>query len=182
MKRRCLTAILALTVLSSSCFQAKQMGELNKVSTIDPTRFMGDWYVVANIPTFIEKGAVNAIETYSLREDGDVDIRFTFRKGTPTGELKTYTAKGFVVDRSTFSEWRVQFFWPIKFPYYVLDLDQEYTYTVVGTSNRSYAWIMTREPNPPDSLIQHLISKLEKAGFDPFKIQRVPQTWTKDIQ
>ena len=43
---------------------------MKTVEFVDLERFMGDWYVIANIPTFIEKGATNAIESYKLMDDG----------------------------------------------------------------------------------------------------------------
>ena len=80
------------------------------VSTVDLDQFMGDWFVLANIPTSMEEGAVNAIETYEMRDDGDIDITFKFNQDTADGELKVYHPKGFIEDKQTNAEWRVQFF------------------------------------------------------------------------
>ncbi|MFC1556923.1 lipocalin family protein [candidate division KSB1 bacterium] len=148
------------------------------VPSVDLDRFMGDWYVVANIPTFIEKNAVNAVESYSLREDGDVNITFTFRDKTPDGEKKKHTARGFIHNKETKAEWRVQFFWPLKFAYKVIDLHPDYTYTVIGVPNRKYVWIMSRTPKIDESTYTKIVERLvAEYGYDMDKIKKVTQTW-----
>ena len=71
---------------------------MKTVEYVDLDRFMGDWYVIANIPTFIEKGAHNAVETYTMNDDGTVDTVFNFRKDSFDGKAKRYNPKGFIKD------------------------------------------------------------------------------------
>ena len=78
---------------------------------------MGDWYVIANIPTFIEKSAFNAVESYRLNEDGTVATTFRFREGSFKGEEKIYRPTGFIVDKKSNAVWGMQFLWPIKTDY-----------------------------------------------------------------
>jgi apolipoprotein D and lipocalin family protein len=147
------------------------------VKNIDIEAFSGDWYVVANIPTFLEKGAHNAIERYSLREDGDLDINFTYRKGSAQGEKKTFTGRMFVHHDNPSADWQVQFFWPVKFTYLVLDLAPDYRYTVIGVPNRKYVWIMSRTPSIEENDMQRILTRLAKLGYDTRKIQKVQQHW-----
>ena len=111
--------------------------KLETVDYVDIKRFMGDWYVIANIPTFIEKGATNAIESYKLASDGTVETTFTFFKGSPDGPKKVYRPKGFIKNKETNAEWRMQFIWPFKMPFLIVDLDENYLYTVIGIPSRN---------------------------------------------
>jgi apolipoprotein D and lipocalin family protein len=150
---------------------------LTKVRSVDMSRFVGDWYVIANIPTYVEKGATNAIERYELHDDGSIKVTFTFDQDRPGGERKQYDATAWVVDTATNAEWRVQFFWPIKFPYSIIELADDYSYTVVGVPNRNYVWIMARTPSLPDSTFRSLLQRVDSHGFDTSKIETVPQVW-----
>ena len=138
---------------------------------------MGDWYVIANIPTFIEKGAVNAVESYELDSKGRINTTFTFRKGSSTGPEKKYNPTGFIYNEKTNAEWRMQFLWPFKAPFLIIDLDDDYSYTVIGTPSRKYVWIMARDHKMPDGLYNNIISKLKNVGYDTSLIKKVPQNW-----
>ncbi len=128
------------------------MEPLKTVDDVDIERFMGDWYVIANIPTAIEKGAHNAIESYRLDDDGSIATTFTFNKDGFGGPLKTYEPRGYVSDESN-AIWGMQFIWPIKADYRIIYLDNEYSVTVIGRNKRDYVWIMAREPAIPETRI-----------------------------
>ncbi len=169
------TILFLVSFILMSC--SSKLPPLKKVPSVDINRFMGKWYVIANIPTFIEKGAHNAVETYTWNEkENRIDVYFTFNKNSFEGEKKEYTQKAFVFDKSG-NEWRIQFFWPLKFPYLILDLDQNYTYTVIGVPNRDYVWIMAKTPTLSDSVYEEIIQKLKAQHFDVKLIQKVPQRW-----
>lgn len=137
---------------------------------------MGKWYVIANIPTFIEKGAHNAVETYTWNEkENRIDVNFEFRKNSFEGEKKNYPQKAFIHDKTSNAEWRIQMFWPLKFPYLVMDLATDYSYTVVGVPNRSYVWIMARTPTLPEATYQDILKRIEAQHYDTTLIQKVPQ-------
>ena len=104
---------LALIPLLAACSSMSTMPPVNTVSQVELPRFMGDWYVLGSIPTFIEKQAHNAVESYRLEPDGTVGTTFTFRKGAFDGPKKRYTPKGFVRDSSN-AVWDMQFMWPVK--------------------------------------------------------------------
>jgi apolipoprotein D and lipocalin family protein len=147
------------------------------VERVDLERFMGDWYVVANIPTFIEKGAHNAVETYALNDDGTVATTFRFRKGGFDGEIKEYNPTGFIKDTDTNALWGMQFLWPVKADYRVVYLDEDYRVTIIGRAARDYVWLMARTPTLPDEELQKLIAFIGNLGYDTSKIETVPQRW-----
>jgi len=146
---------------------------------VDIDRFMGDWYVLANIPTFLEQGAHNAIESYSKNEDGTIATTFTFRDGGFDGELKEYHPKGFIKDKNSNALWGMQFIWPIKADYRIVYLDNDYTKTVIGREARDYVWLMAREPEISDDEYKELVEHIERIGYDISKLQRVPQQWSR---
>ena len=134
-------------------------------------------YVIANIPTFIEKGAHNAIESYELNDDGTIQTTFTFYEDSFDGELKTYHPKGFVTDEQTNAIWGMQFIWPIKADYRIMYLTEDYSQTIVARNKRDYVWIMARTPTIPEADYQHMLKLIENVGYDISQIQRVPQQW-----
>ena len=150
---------------------------MEPVEYVDLERFMGDWYVIANIPTFIEKDAHNAVESYRLDDDGTVATTFTFRKGSFDGEKKTYNPRGFIVDTESNAVWGMQFIWPFKGDYRVIYLDEDYAVTVIGREKRDYVWLMAREPEIPQADYEKAVAAIERAGYDLSELQRVPQRW-----
>ena len=136
---------------------------------------MGDWYVIANIPTFIEKDAYNAIESYRLDDDGTVATTFRFNKGSLDGPLKEYHPRGFIRDKKSNAVWGMQFVWPFKAEYRIIFLSDDYSKTVIGRSKRDYVWIMAREPAISDDEYDAILGFLQEQGYDIQKLQKVPQ-------
>jgi apolipoprotein D and lipocalin family protein len=164
--------LLMSSILSFGCATTNPPPTVPKV---DLERFMGDWYVVGGILTFLEKGAHHAIESYRLDEEGRIQTTFTFRKDSFDGPLKKYTPVGFVHDKETNAEWRMQFIWPFKAPFLIIYLDDEYKATAIATDSKRYLWIMSRTPQMPEHLYNEIIALVTEQGFDVEKIVKVPQ-------
>lgn len=150
------------------------MPPIETVNYVDINRFMGDWYVIANIPTFIEKGAYNAVESYRLADNGNIETTFSFNKGGFDGDVKVYRPTGFIRDKISNAVWDMQFIWPFKAEYRIIYLDEEYFVTVIGRTKRDYVWIMARKPSISDSTYRQLLKFLQKQGYDPQMVQKVP--------
>jgi apolipoprotein D and lipocalin family protein len=170
---------VALAVCSglAACAGQPERPPLDTVDRVDLERFMGRWYVIANIPTFIEKNAYNAVESYSLNPDGTVATEFTFRAGGFDGESKRYTPTGFVQEAGSNAVWKMQFVWPIKADYRIIYLDADYTQTVIGRNKRDYVWVMARTPQIPSADMTRIERLLAEQGYDVSALQRVPQRW-----
>ena len=138
---------------------------------------MGDWYVIASIPTWLEKGAHNAVESYTLASDGTVATTFTFRKDSFDGEEKRYTPRGFVRNTETNATWGMQFVWPIKADYRIIFLTDDYAQTVIGRQKRDYVWIMARTPTIPEKDYDKILAFLSEQGYDIAEVRKVPQRW-----
>lgn len=150
---------------------------MQTVSYVDLDRFMGDWYVIANIPTFLEKGAHNAVERYELNDDGTIATTFTFRDGSFDGKEKEYTPKGFIKDNSSNALWGMRFIWPIKADYRIVYLDESYSQTIIARQKRDFVWIMARTPTIPEKEYAEMIDFVAALGYDISKVERVPQRW-----
>jgi apolipoprotein D and lipocalin family protein len=169
-----LLAILALLVLSG-CAMMRGGPPLETVDRVDLERYMGEWHVIANIPYFGERGNVAGRAIYRMRDDGRIDDIYRYRDGSFEAPVEEMTGVAWVVDEASNAQWKVQFYWPIRFGYYIIALDDDYDWTVVGHPSREYAWIMAREPELPDDRYQALLELLEARGFDSSKLQKVPQ-------
>ena len=168
-----------LTLLPLAACQTGAVKPLPAVPHVDLPRFMGDWYVIANIPTFIETGAHNAVESYKLDADGTIAVTFTFRDGAFDGKPKQYTPRGFVRDTQSNAIWGMQFIWPIKTDYRITYLTPDYSQTIISREQRDYVWIMARTPTIPDADYQRMVSLVREQGYDIARMQKVPQQWKK---
>lgn len=174
--RRVMLLLLAL-VLSGCSMTNPRQAPLPTVAHVDLQRMMGDWYVIANIPPWVEKDAVNSVENYRLDEDGNIPTTFSYNKKTFDGPRKTLTSKAFVVNRQTNAEWGVQFIWPIKAEYLIVWLAEDYSAVIVGRSKRDYLWLMARQPQIPEAQYRMLKQRIGEMGYDTKLLQLVPQRW-----
>ena len=173
MKNLIYTLILS-TLMSCSFFEKK---DFTSIDYLDPTKYEGTWYVIENIPTFFEDDAYNSVEHYSFTED-KIEIDFKMRKGSPTGEIKSYPQKGQIYNKKTNAHWKIKIPWiPFKFDYLVIDLAKDYSWVVVGVPNKNYVWIMARKPTLSEEKLKPIRQRLEEHGYDTAKLQKVPQVW-----
>ncbi|MBN2461627.1 MAG: lipocalin family protein [Candidatus Cloacimonetes bacterium] len=150
---------------------------METVEFVDLDRFMGEWYVIALIPNFIERSAVNGIESYKRISENEISINYTFSQNELGKDVKRLTAKAYIFNPETNAEWRVRFFWPVKFPYLVINLAEDYSYTVIGVPNRKYVWIMARKARMEESTYQEILAGLKVIGYDISRIVKMPQNW-----
>lgn len=146
---------------------------------VDLPRFMGDWYVIASIPTRLERGAHNAVESYRLDVDGTIATTFAFRDGAFDGPERRYEPRGVVRPNTGNAVWGMRFFWyfPVKWEYVVAYVDEDYTQTIIARSARDYVWIMARKPQIPAADYAALVERVRKLGYDTSRLERVPQQW-----
>ena len=166
--------IALFALLAAGC---QSMPPMPTVQHVDLQRFMGRWYVIANIPTRIERGAHNAVESYALAPDGTIHTTFTFRKGAFDGVKKEYQPRGFVLDQDSNALWGMRFVWPIKADYRIIYVSGDYSQTVIGRRKRDYVWIMARTPQISDTDYARLTQIVARNGYDPELLRKVPQRW-----
>lgn len=156
-------------------FNANGKTPIPPVAHVDLPRFMGDWYVIANIPTFVERKSYDAVESYAMREDGRIQTTFRQRKGGFDAPIDIMRPVGTVRPGTQDAVWGMQFVWPIKAEYVIVHLDEGYTQTIIGRTARDYAWIMARTPQISESDYAANVERLCALGYDTSKLRRVPQ-------
>ena len=150
------------------------MPELNTTAKIDLQRYMGAWFVIANIPYFAERGKVATRDVYKLDADGNVDTTYVYRKSFD-GSEKAMGSLGVVQPGSDNARWVVRFLWLIRADYLVLEVAPDYSWALVGQPNRKLAWVFARNPAMDDALYTTLLEKFRSYGYDPAKFMRVTQ-------
>ena len=166
--------VALLVLLLSGCGTGAPMPT---VANVDLQRYQGDWYVIAAIPSFPERHAFNAVESYSWLPDGKIQVTFRYREGSFTAPVKTMHPVGTVRPGSGQAVWGMQFIWPIEAEYRVVYLDSDYQTVIVGRSKRDYVWIMAREPLLTEPVYAHLVERVAALGYDVGKLRKVPQRW-----
>jgi apolipoprotein D and lipocalin family protein len=148
------------------------------VEYVDMDRFMTKWFVIAGRLTSLEDGAHNAIESYSWNEKKDrIDIDFTMRKGSFDGKIKSIPQKGWIQNYKTNAHWKISPLWPLKFNYLIIDLADDYSWTVIGVPSQKWVWIMAKDWNMKDDKLKMIISRINDMGYSIKDINRVPQKW-----
>ncbi|HEV3428587.1 MAG TPA: lipocalin family protein [Paraburkholderia sp.] len=142
---------------------------------VDLPRYMGRWYVIANIPYFAERGFVASRAEWTLREDGRIDDAFVGRKGGFDGPEKRYQFVDTVKAGSGGGEWSVRLFWPIYVTQFTLYVDPDYRYTILGYPGKKLGWIFARQPQISDADYRALLARLDGMGYDTSRFRRVPQ-------
>jgi len=145
------------------------------VAHVDLPRFMGDWYVIAHIPTRLERDAYDAVESYSLTTDGRVATRFRYRNKSFDAPVKTLQPIGTVRPGTGNAVWGMQFIWPIQAEYVVVYLSDDYGQTIIGRSARDYVWVMARTPVISDADYARHLERLTELGYDLSRVRKVPQ-------
>lgn len=170
-----LIPLLAFTLLGTGCSSTEKR-PLPRAPSVDVPRFMGDWYVIANIPTRPEREAYDAVETYSMRPDKRIQTTFTFRKGSFSAPLKTMHPIGRVEKEGNGAVWGMQFVWPIHAEYIIAWVDEGYEQSIVGRTKRDYVWYMARTPQVSDEDYAQAVQRIAAMGYDIRKLRRVPQS------
>ena len=168
-------ALLSATLLDGCATDPSHQPPLALASHVDLARFMGDWYVVANIPTFLETGAHNAKDRYELAADGTISTTFTFNADAAGGPQKHYESRGYVLDAASNAVWGQQYIWPIKADYRISYLSDDYRLTVIAREKRDHVWIMARTPSISEADFNRLVAFVGAQGYDVTKLQKVPQ-------
>ncbi|WP_301236316.1 lipocalin family protein [Pandoraea cepalis] len=142
---------------------------------VDLPRYMGKWYVIANIPYFAERDFVGSRAEWKLRDDGKIDDHFYGRKDGFDQPERHYQFLDSVVPGSGGGEWRVRLFWPIYVSQLTVYVDPDYRFTLLAYPDKSLGWIFSREPTMDDATYRALLSRFDAMGYDTTRFRRVPQ-------
>jgi len=145
------------------------------VPNVDLKKYCGKWYEIASYPQRFQKGCRCTTAEYTLSEKGYVIVENRCNRGSVNGKLSYIKGKAFVERNSGNAKLKVQFFWPFKGNYWIIDLADDYNYAVVSDPRKKYLWILSRTPKMNDAVYQQVISRLNEKGFDLTKLQITQQ-------
>ncbi|MGH8125324.1 MAG: lipocalin family protein [Rhodanobacteraceae bacterium] len=172
---RLLLVCCLATFSATAC--ASGLPPIKPVAQVDLPRFMGKWYLIATIPTSYGKDAYNAVETYTLKPDGDIHTTFRFNNGAFDGTVKDIHSTGYVSSGTGNAVWGVALFWPFKLQYIVAWLQPDYSQMIVARDKRDYVWVFARTPQVSQADYDALVAEVGKLGYDTSKVREVPQKW-----
>jgi apolipoprotein D and lipocalin family protein len=172
MRKKALGLLLAAVLVGC----ASPRPPLEVVEQVDIDRYLGRWYEIASLPQRFQRGCVASRATYSRRDDGRIAVVNECREGSFDGELRRAEGVAWVADHGeTPAKLKVQFFWPFRGDYWIIELDPEYRYAAVGHPSRDYLWILARTPRLDPVLYQALCARLEAQGYDLTRLRPTPQ-------
>ncbi|MDD2965211.1 MAG: lipocalin family protein [Bacteroidales bacterium] len=156
---------LSITCLMLGVGCQTGMEPVTTVNEVDLMRYSGRWYEIARYPNRFQKNCFCSTADYTLSADGVVEVVNSCRKNAPNGPLRSIKGKAFTVEGWNNARLKVQFFWPIKAPYWIVALDNNYQWAVVSGPSRRYLWILAREQQPADSTIRRVLDWMEQNSF-----------------
>lgn len=166
---------IILTLIFSLLTAVLKSQTLQTVPYVDLKKYEGKWYEIASFPQRFQKGCNCTTAEYTLTDKGYVIVENRCNKDSINGKQSYIKGKAFVDENSGNAKLKVQFFWPFKGKYWIIDLADDYSYAVVGHPNRKYLWILSRTPVMKDITYQQIISKIKENGFDISKIKLTKQ-------
>jgi apolipoprotein D and lipocalin family protein len=145
------------------------------VSSVNLDRYKGFWYEIARLPNFFERKLKCASATYTLRDDGRITV--VNRGNYISDPSKSTSSRGiaWIPDKNSPAKLKVQFFWPFSGDYWIMDLDKDYRYVLVGDPSVKYLWILAREKKMDEATYKMLLQKAVDNGYDVSTIIRVEQ-------
>jgi apolipoprotein D and lipocalin family protein len=146
---------------TTSCTQT-----LQTVPQVDIGKYAGKWYEIAAFPQRFQKGCHATTAVYTLSDKGYLIVENRCRKDSLDGKESYIKGKAFVVKNTGNAKLKVQFFWPFRGKYWIIDLAEDYSYAVVGHPNRKYLWILSRTPQMDENVYQQIVARIVEKGFD----------------
>lgn len=144
------------------------------VPKVDLQRYAGTWYEIASYPMVFQRQCVgDTTANYALREDGTVTVTNRCRTDSSFAEV---TGKAWAVEGSGKARLKVSFFWPFRSDYWVIGLDPDYRWAVVGNPNRKYLWLLSRTPKLAQPELDAAIAAASAQGYDPTSLKYTPQS------
>jgi apolipoprotein D and lipocalin family protein len=155
--------ILLSLVLMITLFSCKSKKPLETVQKVDLEKYTGRWYEISTIPIAPQKGCTFTYAEYTIGKNGTVKV---YNHCIKKGKVSDITGKAFVKDTTTNAQLAVQFFWPFRGAYYIIGLDDNYQWAIVGSPSRKNLWILSRTPQMDSTLYQSLLQTAQNKGFD----------------
>jgi apolipoprotein D and lipocalin family protein len=164
-----------LTLIFSVMISVSTSQTLQTVPFVDLYKYAGKWYEIVSFPQRFQKGCHCTTAEYALTDKDFVLVENRCNRDSINGKPSYIKGKAFVVKNSGNAKLKVQFFWPFKGKYWIIDLADDYSYAVVGHPNKKYLWILSRTPDMNEAVYHQITSRLKENGFDITKIELTKQ-------
>ncbi len=169
-----LVFFLAYLFTQQSCITMKS--DVKTVSNVDLNKYTGLWYEIASYPATFTKGCHCTTAEYQESDNKKyIEVINRCRRDSITGNPSKIKGKAYPVKNSSNSKLKVQFFWPFRAPYWIIDLADDYSWSVVSGPSKKYLWILSRTPEMEENTYQKILQNLEDRGFDTEKLQLCKQ-------
>jgi len=171
-------ACIALALAVAAPARAQQ-APMPTVPSLDLDRYAGQWYEIARYPNSFERDCARDVTaTYTRNTDGTVTVVNACRKAD--GSVMSAQGQARMAVPPSKLEVRFAPAWLSWLPfvwgdYWVIDLADDYSYSVVGEPSRDYLWILARDPRLPDATLDRIVAKLPALGYDPERLVRNPR-------
>ena len=149
-------------------------GAAGTESPIDIDRFMGTWYVIAHLPTLIDRRVVDAVEHYRRNDDGSITVCRDY-SDTKTTQRRSCKATGRVVDSENGRRWSLQYLWPLRTAMRIDWVDDAYRYAIVGGGRPGQFRVLARTPSVAPDTFFELVQIARNYGFAAGNLRTVPQ-------
>lgn len=166
--------MLLMSIILAGFLSGNPMQELPTVERVDIEKYAGLWYEISRLPNPFEKNLECITAQYTLLKNGKMEVLnngFSVKKGSFTSSK----GKAWRPDEKYSGRLKVSFFWPFAGDYYIIALDADYSYALVGDPSRKYLWVLSRSKQMDDSIYAMLIEKARSHGFDTGQMIRVQQ-------
>jgi lipocalin len=151
--------------------------KLHTVEEVNIERYEGKWYEIARLPNRFEKDLICVTATYTQREDGKIEVLNQGHKLNNHAVVKKIKGVAWIPNLKKQGQLKVRFFWPFAGDYWIISLDKNYQYALVGDPSRKYLWILARTKVLSDDVFNELLLKAEQSGFKTQYIVRVEQSF-----
>jgi len=170
-----LLAALVAAALAGPAAHA-EMPAVQSVGQIDLNRYAGKWYEIASFPMFFQRNCIaDTTAEYAVQPDGEVSVTNRCRT---EGGFDQAVGRAWAPDAATTAQLKVSFFWPFRSDYWVVGLDKDYRWAVVGNPNRKYLWILSRTPQLPPAELERAREAARAQGYDLGQLNTTRQTET----
>jgi apolipoprotein D and lipocalin family protein len=159
--RRLFTPCL-LSLLLAGCTGTPE--GVRPVTGFQLDRYLGTWYEIARLDHSFERGLDGVSATYSRRPDGGVDV---LNRGydAAKGQWKEARGRAYFLDGPEVGSLKVSFFGPFYGGYHIFALDPDYRWALVAGYSHEYLWILARERQLPQAVLEDLLARAREAGF-----------------
>lgn len=173
------TLLLLLLLAGCAIPVERPRPPVETVQGVDLQRYAGTWYEIARFPNWFQDGrgrrCIDTVASYTLRPNGQVGVTNRCRDAADGGREIVATGTAYAVEGSGNAKLRVTFFWPFYGDYWVIGLDPDYRWAVVGAPGRDYLWILSRGPVMGAGDYAAAVGAAAAQGFDVERLQPTPQ-------